>query len=49
MNNLNAIFVDVDDFCKIFLPAWGNTPNFFWYQTKNKPSHLSVREVMIER
>ncbi|WP_190320041.1 hypothetical protein [Candidatus Enterovibrio escicola] len=22
MNNLDAIFVDVDDFCQTFLPAW---------------------------
>ncbi|PCS23818.1 Mobile element protein [Candidatus Enterovibrio escicola] len=24
----------------------GKTPNFFWYQTKNKLSYLSVSEVM---
>ncbi|PCS23000.1 Mobile element protein [Candidatus Enterovibrio escicola] len=22
MNNLNTVFVDVDDFCQTFLPAW---------------------------
>ncbi|WP_190320512.1 hypothetical protein [Candidatus Enterovibrio escicola] len=25
MNNLDAIFVDVDDFCQTFLPVWENT------------------------
>nr|WP_263363575.1 hypothetical protein [Candidatus Enterovibrio escacola] len=25
MNNLNAVFVDVDYFCQTFLPAWKNT------------------------
>ncbi|PCS23081.1 Mobile element protein [Candidatus Enterovibrio escicola] len=25
MNNLDAIFIDVDDFCQILLPTWENT------------------------
>ncbi|WP_263363704.1 hypothetical protein [Candidatus Enterovibrio escicola] len=25
MNNLDAVFVDVDDFCQTFLPAWEKT------------------------
>nr|WP_199399352.1 hypothetical protein [Candidatus Enterovibrio escacola] len=25
INNLDAIFIDVDDYCQIFLPAWENT------------------------
>ncbi|PCS23241.1 Mobile element protein [Candidatus Enterovibrio escicola] len=45
MNNLDAIFIDVYDFCQIFLPAWGKSP-FFRYPIKNKPSRLSVSEVM---
>ncbi|PCS23162.1 Mobile element protein [Candidatus Enterovibrio escicola] len=36
MNNLDAVFVNVDDFCQTFLPAWGKRPNFFWYQTKKQ-------------
>ncbi len=29
MNNLDAIFVDVDDFCQTFLPAWEKPLKFF--------------------
>nr|WP_263363734.1 hypothetical protein [Candidatus Enterovibrio escacola] len=33
MNNLDAVFVDVDDFYQTFLPAW-EISHFFRYQTK---------------
>ncbi|WP_263363587.1 hypothetical protein [Candidatus Enterovibrio escicola] len=34
LNNLDVIFVDVDDFYQTFLPCMGGTPNFFRCQTK---------------
>ncbi|PCS21868.1 Mobile element protein [Candidatus Enterovibrio escicola] len=46
MNNLDAVFVDVNDFCQTFLPAWRKMPNFSSIKQRNKPSRLSVSEVM---
>ncbi|PCS22581.1 hypothetical protein BTN49_1804 [Candidatus Enterovibrio escicola] len=36
MNNLDAVFVDVDDFCQTFLPMQGGIPNIFRCQTKKQ-------------
>nr|WP_223824326.1 hypothetical protein [Candidatus Enterovibrio escacola] len=46
MNNLDAVVVDIDDFCQTFLPAWRTMPNFSGIKQRNKPSRLSVSEVM---
>ena len=46
MNNLDAIFVDVDDFCQAFLPAWQKHLISSGQKLRNKPSRLSVSEVM---
>ena len=36
MNNLDAIYVDVDDFCLLFEPAWQNI-----YSTLEKNNGLN--------
>ncbi|PCS23730.1 Mobile element protein [Candidatus Enterovibrio escicola] len=46
MNSLNAIFVDVDDFCQTFLPAWEKYLISSGFKQRNKPFRLSVSEVM---
>ncbi|WP_104399763.1 IS982 family transposase [Vibrio penaeicida] len=46
MNNLDAIFIDVDDFCQAFLPAWEKRLIASGTKQRNKPSRLSVSEVM---
>ncbi|PCS24246.1 Mobile element protein [Candidatus Enterovibrio escicola] len=46
MNNLDAIFVDVDDFCQTFLPAWEKYLISSWVKQRHKTFCLSVSEVM---
>ncbi|ELE2039827.1 TPA: hypothetical protein RQJ89_000636 [Vibrio vulnificus] len=46
MNNLEAIFTDVDDFCQAFLPVWEKHLIASGVKQRNKPSRLSVSEVM---
>ncbi|ENM5770104.1 IS982 family transposase [Vibrio mimicus] len=46
MNNLDAIFVNVDDFCQAFLPAWQKHLITSGTKQRNKPSRLSTSEVM---
>ncbi|PCS23620.1 hypothetical protein BTN49_0589 [Candidatus Enterovibrio escicola] len=46
MNNLDAVFVDVDDFCQTYLPAWEKHLIYSDVKQRNKPSHLSVSKVM---
>nr|WP_150142518.1 hypothetical protein [Candidatus Enterovibrio escacola] len=46
MNNLDAIFVDVDDFCQTFLPAWKKYLISSGIKQRNKISRFSVSEVM---
>nr|WP_190320494.1 hypothetical protein [Candidatus Enterovibrio escacola] len=46
MSNLDTIFSDVDDFCQTFLPAWKNHLISSSIKQRNKPSLLSVSEVM---
>nr|WP_263363553.1 transposase [Candidatus Enterovibrio escacola] len=46
MNNLNTVVVDVDDFCQAFLPAWKKHLISSGIKQRNKPSHLSVSEVI---
>ena len=46
MNNLDAVFVDVDDFCQTFLPAWEKHLISSGAKQRNKLSRLSVSEVM---
>ncbi|PCS23988.1 Mobile element protein (plasmid) [Candidatus Enterovibrio escicola] len=43
MNNLDAFFVD---FCQIFFSAWEEHLIFSGIKQRNKPSLLSVSEVM---
>nr|WP_190320018.1 hypothetical protein [Candidatus Enterovibrio escacola] len=47
MNNLDAIFVDIDAFCQTFLPAWEKYILSSGFKQKNKPSRLSVSEMMM--
>ncbi|PCS24077.1 hypothetical protein BTN49_0270 [Candidatus Enterovibrio escicola] len=46
MNNLDAVFVDVDDFWQTFFPAWEKYLISSGIKQRNKPSLLSVSEVM---
>ncbi len=46
MYNFNSVFVDVDDFCQTSLPTWEKHLISSGIKQKNKPSHLSVSEVM---
>ncbi|WP_108649761.1 IS982 family transposase [Dongshaea marina] len=46
MINLEAIFVDVDDFCQVFLPAWQKQQISLGVKQRNRPSRLAVSEVM---
>nr|WP_150138509.1 hypothetical protein [Candidatus Enterovibrio escacola] len=46
MNNLDAVFVDVDDFCQTFLLSWETHLISSGIKQRNKPSRLSVSEVM---
>ncbi|PCS21431.1 Mobile element protein [Candidatus Enterovibrio escicola] len=46
MNNLDAVFVDVDDFCQTFLPAWEKHLISSDIKQRNKPSRLFVSEMM---
>nr|WP_223824337.1 hypothetical protein [Candidatus Enterovibrio escacola] len=47
MNNLNAVFIDVDDFCQTLLPAWAKPLISSGIKQRNKLSRLSVSEVMM--
>ncbi|WP_190319893.1 hypothetical protein [Candidatus Enterovibrio escicola] len=40
MNNLDDVFVDVDEFCQTFLPIWGNT-SFLSISSKEISLHAS--------
>nr|WP_190319921.1 hypothetical protein [Candidatus Enterovibrio escacola] len=42
LNNLDAIFVDVDDFCQTFLPVWEKHLISFGLKQRNTPFRLSV-------
>nr|WP_223824206.1 hypothetical protein [Candidatus Enterovibrio escacola] len=44
MNNLDAVFVNVDDFCQTFLPAWGKDLISSGIKQRNKLSLLSVSD-----
>lgn len=46
MNNLDAIYVDVDDFCLLFVPEWQKHLINSGEKQRIKPSRLSVSEVM---
>ena len=46
MNNLDAIYVDVDDFCLLFEPAWQKHLLDTGEKQRLKPSRLSTSEVM---
>lgn len=46
MTNLDAVFVDVDDFCLAFIPAWEKHLISSGIKQRNKPSRMSVSEVM---
>ncbi|PCS23478.1 Mobile element protein [Candidatus Enterovibrio escicola] len=46
MNNLDAIFINIDDFCQTFLPAWKKQLISSGFKQRNKLSRLSVNEVM---
>ncbi|PCS24139.1 Mobile element protein [Candidatus Enterovibrio escicola] len=46
MNNLDAIFVDVDDLCLTFLPVWKKYLISSGIKQRNKLSCFSVSEVM---
>nr|WP_159084665.1 hypothetical protein [Dongshaea marina] len=49
MINLEAIFVDVDDFCQVFLPAWQKQQISLGVKQRNRPSRLVVSEVAYYR
>ncbi|WP_263363821.1 hypothetical protein [Candidatus Enterovibrio escicola] len=36
INNLDAVFLDVDDFCQTFLLSWDKHLIFFWCPTKKQ-------------
>nr|WP_190319979.1 hypothetical protein [Candidatus Enterovibrio escacola] len=38
MNNLDAVFVDIADFCQTFLPAWKKYLISYGIKQRNKPS-----------
>ncbi|PCS22751.1 hypothetical protein BTN49_1715 [Candidatus Enterovibrio escicola] len=42
MNNLDAVFVDVDDFCQIFLPAW---EKYLIFPVSNKEISLLISQL----
>ncbi|PCS22837.1 Mobile element protein [Candidatus Enterovibrio escicola] len=42
MNNLDAVFVDVADFCQIFLLAWERHLIYSGVTQRNKPCRLLV-------
>ncbi len=46
MINLDAIYVDVDDFCLLFEPQWITHLIETGEKQRNKPSRLSHSEVM---
>ncbi|PCS21613.1 Mobile element protein [Candidatus Enterovibrio escicola] len=46
MNNLDAVIVDVDDFCQTFLLSWETHLISSGIKQRNKLSRLSVSEVM---
>nr|WP_150138368.1 hypothetical protein [Candidatus Enterovibrio escacola] len=46
MNNLNSIFVDVDDCCQTFLPSWETHLISSGFKQRNKPFCLSISEGM---
>ncbi|BED90498.1 hypothetical protein PspMM1_29660 [Pseudoalteromonas sp. MM1] len=46
MNNLDAIYVDVDDFCLLFEPQWLKHLIESGEKQRIKPSRLSSSEVM---
>ncbi|PCS22784.1 hypothetical protein BTN49_1570 [Candidatus Enterovibrio escicola] len=46
MNNLDAVVVDIDDFCQTFLPAWKKHFISSSFKQRNKPFRLSVSGVM---
>ena len=46
MNNLDAIYVDVDDFCLLFEPQWLEHLISTGEKQRIKPSRLSSSEVM---
>nr|WP_190320109.1 hypothetical protein [Candidatus Enterovibrio escacola] len=47
MHNLDAIFVDVDDFCQMVFPVWEDRLISSGIKQRNKPSRLSVSELMM--
>ncbi|WP_150143348.1 hypothetical protein [Candidatus Enterovibrio escicola] len=47
MHDLDAVFVDVDDFCQTFLPVWKKDLISSGVKQQNKPSCLSASEVML--
>ncbi|PCS23093.1 hypothetical protein BTN49_1087 [Candidatus Enterovibrio escicola] len=42
MNSLDAIFVDVDDFCQNFLPAWAK---HLIFPVSNKETNLLASQL----
>ncbi|PCS22146.1 Mobile element protein [Candidatus Enterovibrio escicola] len=42
MNDLNAVFSHIDDFCQTFLPPWEGHLISSSIKQSNKPSPLSV-------
>ncbi|PCS22657.1 hypothetical protein BTN49_1609 [Candidatus Enterovibrio escicola] len=46
MNNLDAVFLDIEDFFQTFLPAWEDYLISSGVKQRNKPSLLSVSKVM---
>ncbi len=46
MVNLDQIFVEVDDFCQQFIPAWEASLPESGEKQRRKPSRLSTSEVM---
>ncbi|PCS23177.1 Mobile element protein [Candidatus Enterovibrio escicola] len=47
MNNLETVFVDVDDFYQTFFPTWKKHLISSGIKQRNHPSHLSVSKVMM--
>ncbi|WP_150142733.1 hypothetical protein [Candidatus Enterovibrio escicola] len=47
MNDLDTFFINVDDFCQTFLPAWEKHLTSSGVKQRNKPLRISVSEVMI--
>lgn len=46
MVNLDQLFVEVDDFCQQFIPAWEASLPESGEKQRRKPSRLSTSEVM---